>query len=104
MKEEKKARPLFVKIKHRKEYFMIFSDEYDRTGLIKEEIAKIKNIPRENIKLYYTNKRLLEDDSTNHDQQVKQNQILFVSFKNENNNEWENINEIVNFNSENATN
>jgi len=104
MREEQKARPLYVKVKHRKENFMIFSDEYDRTGLIKEEIAKIKNMPRENIRLYYTNKRLLEDESTNHDQQVKQNQILFVSFKNENNNEWENINDIISFVSENAFN
>lgn len=97
MNEEQKSKPLYVKVKHKKEYFMIFSDEYSRTGAIKEEISKIKNIPKENIKLYYTNKRLLEDESTNHDQQVKQNQILFVIFKNENNNDWENINEIMNY-------
>lgn len=96
-KNEQKPKPLYVKIKHKKENFIIYSDEFHRTGLIKEEIAKIKDIPKENIKLYYTNKRLLEDDSTNHDQQVRQKQILFVSFKNEKNNEWENINEIISY-------
>lgn len=97
MKDEKKPKPLYVKVLHKKECFMIFSDEYDRTGLIKEEISKIKNISKDNIKLYYSNKRLLEDESTNHDQQVRQNQFLYVSFRNENNNEWENINEIINY-------
>ena len=97
MSEEQKQKPLYVKIKHRKEYFIIFTDEYHKTGMLKEEISKIKNIPKENIKLYYSNKRILEDESTNHDQQVRQNQILFVSFKNENNNEWENINDIINY-------
>ena len=96
-KTEPKAKSLYVKIKHRKETFIIYSDEYHKTGMIKEEISKIKDIPKENIKLYYTNKRLLEDEYTNHDQQVRQKQILFVSFRNEKNNEWENINEIMSY-------
>jgi hypothetical protein len=94
---ERKPKPLYVKIKHKKECFIIFSDEYDKTGMIKEEISKIKDIPKENIKLYYTNKRLLEDENTNHDQQVRQKQILFVIFKNEKNNEGDNINEIMSY-------
>lgn len=99
-KPDQKAKPLYVKIKHKKEIFIIYSDEYQRTGHIKEEIAKIKDIPKDNIKLYYTNKRLLEDDTTNHDQQVRQKQILFVSFKNDKTNEWENINEIISYGNE----
>ena len=98
--KEQKPKALYVKIKHKKENFIIYSDEYHRTGLIKEEISKIKNIPKENIKLYYTNKRLLEDESTNHDQQVNHKQILYVSFKNDANNEWENINDIVSYSAE----
>jgi hypothetical protein len=96
-KVEQKSNPLYVKIKHKKENFIIYTDEYHKTGLLKEELSKIKDIPKENIKLYYSNKRLLEDESTNHDQQVNQKQTLFVCFKNEKNNEWENINEILSY-------
>jgi hypothetical protein len=89
--------PLYVKIKHKEEIFMIFTSEYSKAVTIKEEIAKIKDIPVENIKLYYNNKRLIEDDTSNHDQQIKHTCLLYATFLNSNTNAWENINDIMNY-------
>lgn len=89
--------PIFVKIRHKKDAFIIYSDEFKKSGLIKEELSKIKDVPLENIKLFYSNKRLIEDHSTNHDQQIKHTCLLYAVFKNPDNNEWENINDIINF-------
>jgi hypothetical protein len=88
--------PICVKIKHKNETFFIFTEEYKKSFEIKEQISKIKKIPIENLRLYYTNKRLIEDDAMNHDQQIKHNTILYAAFKQENN-EWENFNELINF-------
>lgn len=89
--------PIYVKVKHKKENFVIFTDEYKKSIEIKEEISKIKGIPLENIKLYYPNKRPIEDDTMNHDQQIKHNTLLFLCFKKD---EWENINDIINYKGE----
>lgn len=86
--------PICVKIKHKNETFMIFSDEFRKSIEIKEELAKIKGLPSENIKIYYANKRLIEDDYMNYDQQIKHSTVLFACFKT-NNNDWENINDLI---------
>jgi hypothetical protein len=89
--------PLYVKIKNKMDVFMIFTEEYKKGFNLKEEISKIKEIPIENIRLYLWNKRLIEDDATNHDQQIIHNSLLYATFKNPESNEWENINDIMNF-------
>jgi len=84
-----------VKVKNKKENFCIFTGDYVKSLQIKEHIAKIKNLSVENIKLYYNNSRLIEDETMNYDQQIKHNTILYACFKN-NKDEWENIKEIIN--------
>lgn len=90
--------PLYVRIKHKEETFFIFTEEYKNAITIKEEISKIKKIPLENIKLYYNNKRIIEDNTTNHDQQIKHTTLLYSAYKI--GEEWENINDIMNFKKE----
>ena len=91
--------PIYVKVKHKKEVFVIFTDEYKKSIEIKEEISKIKGTALENIKLFYSNKRPIEDDTMNHDQQIKHNTMLYLCFKNSKD-EWENINDILNYKGE----
>jgi len=86
--------PIYVKIIHKKDTFVIFTDEYKKSIELKEEISKIKSIPIENIKLYYPNKRPIEDDTMNHDQQIKHSTNLYLCLKSQNG-EWENINELI---------
>ena len=40
-------------------------------------------------------KRQLENETSNHDQQVMNETIVFAVFKKEEGNEWENVNEIL---------
>ena len=49
------------------------------------------------MRLYLQNKRQLENETTNHDQQVMNETIVFAVFKKEEGNEWENVNEILHF-------
>ena len=89
--------PLSVKVRHYKDLFIIYTDEYHRSIEIKERFSKIINKPVENIRLYLQNKRQIEDETTNHDQQVKNETILFAVFKKDEGNEWENVNEILHY-------
>jgi hypothetical protein len=91
--------PIYVKIKHKKESFVIFTDEFKKSYEIKEELARIKNLTMDNIKLYYGNKRPIEDDTMNHDQQIKHTSVLYMCVRNSNN-EWENINDIISYKGE----
>lgn len=90
--------PLSLKIKHMKDIFIIYSDEYQKGIDIKQSISKIIDKPPENIRLYMENKRLIEDYSSNHDQQITHGTVLFASFKiGEGINDWENFKDIINF-------
>ena len=89
--------PLSVKVRHFKDLFIIYTDEYHKSIEIKEKLSKIVNVPVENMRLYLQNKRQLENETTNHDQQVKNETIIFAVFKKEEGNEWENVNEILHF-------
>jgi hypothetical protein len=86
--------PICVKVKHKNETFVLFSDEFNKAIEIKDQLAKMKNVPIENIKLYFINKRIIEDEYMNYDQQIKHATILFAVFKNSNG-DWENINDII---------
>ena len=89
--------PLSVKVRHFKDLFIIYTDEYHKSIEIKEKLSKIVNVPVENMRLYLQNKRQLENETTNHDQQVMNETIVFAVFKKEEGNEWENVNEILHF-------
>lgn len=93
-------RPILIKVKHKYDTYTIFTEAYKNSIQIKEEISKIKQIPIENIKLFLSNKRVLEDDSMNHDQQIVNDIVIHASFKNSETKEWEGVNEILNFNPE----
>jgi hypothetical protein len=89
--------PLFVKVRCKKQFFYIYTDEYSYAGHIKDEIAKIKQLPKDDIKIYYPNKRIVEDQTTNHDQQIGHNQLLYAVFKDTETGAFEHINEIINY-------
>ena len=76
--------------------FLIYSDEYDESLKIIEEIGKILNIEPANLRLYFSNKRRVEPETVNHDQQVIHNVHLYLTIKNED--QWENIKDILNYN------
>lgn len=88
------SNPIYIKVIGDSDTFFIHTDEYELSGKIKQEIAELKNISIENIRLHYKNKRLIEDLYTNHDQEVNHMINLYVVFKYENS-EWENIDSIV---------
>ena len=89
--------PLSVKVRPYKDLFIIYTDEYHKSIEIKEKLSKIVNVPVENMRLYLQNKRQLENETSNHDQQVMNETIVFAVFKKEEGNEWENVNEILHF-------
>ena len=89
--------PLSVKVRHYKDLFIIYTDEYHKSIEIKEKLSKIVNVPVENMRLYLQNKRQLENETSNHDQQVMNETIVFAVFKKEEGNEWEIVNEILHF-------
>jgi hypothetical protein len=89
--------PLYVKVRCKNQFFYIYTDEYSLAGHIKDEVARIKKIPKEDIKIYYPNKRVIEDYVTNHDQQIYHNQLLYAVFKDAETGTFEHINEIINY-------
>ena len=65
--------PLAIHIHHLDDMFLIYSDEYDESQKIIDEIGKILNIEPANLRLYFSNKRRVEPETVNHDQQVIHN-------------------------------
>jgi len=57
-KQKQKKNPILVKVKHREQIFFIFTDEFDTNLYVKKEVAKILNEELDNIKLYFSNKRV----------------------------------------------
>ena len=88
--------PLAVHIHHLDDMFLIYSDEYDASQKIIEEIGKILNVEPVNLRLYFSNKRRVEPDTVNHDQQIIHNVHLYLTIKKED--QWENIKDILNYN------
>ena len=88
--------PLAVHIHHLDDMFLIYSDEYDESQKIIEEIGKILNVEPVNLRLYFSNKRRVEPDTVNHDQQIIHNVHLYLTIKKED--QWENIKDILNYN------
>ena len=88
--------PLAVHIHHLEDMFLIYSDEYDESLKIIEEIGKILNVEPVNIRLYFSNKRKVEPDTVNHDQQIIHNVHLYLTIKNED--QWEKLQDILNYN------
>ena len=88
--------PLAVHIHHLDDMFLIYSDEYDESQKIIEEVGKILNIDPVNIRLYFSNKRRVEPTTVNHDQQIVHNVHLYLTIKNEE--QWESIKDILNYN------
>lgn len=86
--------PLFVKVMGITDTFYIYTDEYDLSQVIKLQISELKGISFENIRIHYANKRVIEDEYTNHDQEVYHNCKLYVVFKHENG-EWESIYDLL---------
>lgn len=87
-------KPIYIKIKHFKEVFIFYTDEYDPSGKIKKEISLLKNIPFENIRLYYSNKRIIDDSYTNHDQEIFHQTTIYYSLKIEGTNEFESFKDV----------
>ena len=88
--------PLAVHIHHLEDMFLIYSDEYDESLKIIEEVGKILNVEPVNIRLYFSNKRKVEPDTVNHDQQIIHNVHLYLTIKNED--QWEKLQDILNYN------
>ena len=88
--------PLAVHIHHLDDMFLIYSDEYDESLKIIEEVGKILNVEPVNIRLYFSNKRRVEPDTVNHDQQIIHNAHLYLAIKIED--QWEKLQDILNYN------
>ena len=76
--------------------YLIYSDEYDESMKILEEIGKILNIEPINLRLYFSNKRRVDPETVNHDQQVIHNVHLYLTIKIEE--QWESLKDILNYN------
>ena len=88
--------PLAIHVHHLDDMFLIYSDEYDESQKILEEIAKILNLEVTDLRLYFSNKRRVELDTVNHDQQIIHNVHLYLTMKKED--QWENVKDIINYN------
>ena len=76
--------------------FLIYSDEYDESLKIIEEVGKILNIEPVNLRLYFSDKRRVDPETVNHDQQVIHNVHLYLTIKIEE--QWESLKDILNYN------
>lgn len=92
--------PIAVKIHHFDDIFLIYSDEYHLAGTIHTELEKILNIPSKHIKLYFSNKRLVEVNTVLHDQQIINNVDLYmITIKEQGPPEvWESIKDVIAYN------
>ena len=74
--------PISVKIHHLNDIYIIYTDEYSKSLEIKEKLSKLIGLEVENIKLYLGNRRLIEDGTTNHDQQINNCTDIYAIYKN----------------------
>ena len=88
--------PLAIHVHHLDDMFLIYSDEYDESQKILDEIAKILNVEVTDLRLYFSNKRRVELDTVNHDQQIIHNCHLYLTMKKED--QWENVKDIIGYN------
>ena len=88
--------PLAIHIHHFDDMFLIYSDEYDESQKIIDEISKILNVEPTDLRLYFSNKRRVELDTVNHDQQIVHNCHLYLVMKKEE--QWENVRDIIGYN------
>jgi len=88
--------PIAVHIHHFDDMFLIYSDEYDESQKIIDEISKIINVEPVNMRLYFSNKRRVEVDTVNHDQQIIHNVHLYLTIKKED--QWESLKDVMNYN------
>ena len=85
--------PLAIHVHHLDDMFLIYSDEYDESQKILEEIAKILNVEVTDLRLHFSNKRRVELDTVNHDQQIVHNVHLYLTMKKDD--QWENVKDIL---------
>lgn len=92
--------PIAVKIHHFDDVFLIYSDEYNPARSIVVEICKILNKAEKDVKLYFSNKRLVELDTVLHDQQILHNIDLYMTTVKESGppEVWDNIKDVINYN------
>ena len=88
--------PLAIHVHHLDDMFLIYSDEYDESQKIIDEISKILNVEPTDLRLYFSNKRRVELDTVNHDQQIVHNCHLYLVMKKEE--QWENVRDIIGYN------
>ena len=75
--------PISVKVRHGNDLYIIYTDEYEKAGDIKEKISILSGENKDDLKLYLKNRRPLEDSTSNHDQQVVHETEIFVTYKGE---------------------
>ena len=75
--------PISVKVYHLKDLFIIYTDEYAKSGEIKKTLSTLSGKPEEEIKLFLKNKRPIEDITTNHDQQILHETQIYAVYKGE---------------------
>ena len=75
--------PISVKVYHLNDLFIIYTDEYAKSGEIKKTLSTLNGQPEEEIKLYLKNKRPIEDITTNHDQQICHETQIYAVYKGE---------------------
>ena len=63
--------------------FIIYTDEYAKSGEIKKTLSTLNGQPEEEIKLYLKSKRPIEDITTNHDQQISHETEIYAVYKGE---------------------
>ena len=88
--------PQAIHVHHLDDMFLIYSDEYDESQKIIDEISKILNVEPTDLRLYFSNKRRVELDTVNHDQQIVHNCHLYLVMKKEE--QWENVRDIIGYN------
>ena len=88
--------PLAIHVHHLDDMFLIYSDEYDESQKIIDEVSQILNVVRTDLRLYFSNKRRVELDTVNHDQQIVHNSHLYLVMKKED--QWENVKDIIGYN------
>ena len=88
--------PLAIHVHHLDDMFLIYSEEYDESQKILDEIAKILNVEVTDLRLYFSNKRRVELDTVNHDQQIVHNVHLYLTMKKDD--QWENVKDILGYN------
>lgn len=75
--------PISVKVYHLDDFYIIYTDEYAKSIDIKQKLSTLIKMDASELNLFLKNRRPLEDETSNHDQQINNDTEVYITYKGE---------------------